>query len=456
MIAVGLGACARSQVTDRANSQPAITFEDGIEQVFEAKCTLCHGTEAPAEGLRLDSWEAVFEGGDHGEAVIPFDARNSLLVELATELRGGPHPAELGADTLTGGELAAIRAWIDGGAKNVDGEVPFSESTNLLYACNQGEASVSVIDMDVKVVIRRVDLRNLGFSATSRPHHVAVEPGGEHWYVSLIGADAVLKFNRRNELVGRAEFERPGMLVADPKQDILLVGRSMKAVNPPQRIGRIDRSTMSVEELDVFIARPHALALSKDNRFLYTASLAANQIVTMNRETEQVDLYNVPGPIHTLVQFAVAPDGSTLAVGGQLTGKLLFFDLAHPDAPELADSVDVAAGPWHPVYSPDGRFIYFGNKGANKVTIVNARARALAAEISGRGIAQPHGSAISADGRWLFISNNNLDGSYIPRYNLGDNANVGTVVVIDTASRRIVKVIEAGLNTTGLGAVTGL
>ena len=120
---------------------------------------------------------------------------------------------------------------------------------------------------------------------------------------------------------------------------------------------------------------------------------------------------------------------------------------------ELVDSIQVAAAPWHPVYSPDGVFIYFGNKGASSVTVVDAESKTVAAEISGRGIAQPHGSAISADGRYLFISSNNLDGSYTPRHNLGNNANVGTVVVIDTDSRRIVKVIEVGRNATGLGTV---
>jgi DNA-binding beta-propeller fold protein YncE len=453
-LSVGIISCTSSRAQPTTEQPSTIQFEETVQPILEAKCSSCHGSSEAAEGLRFDSWSELFAGSDDGEAVIPFDADNSLLLELTTHSGSTSHPAELGKDTLTYFEVAAIRAWIELGARNKKNEVPFSESSHLLYVCNQDDATVSIVDMEANVVIRTVDLQKLGFSANAKPHHVAVEPGGEHWFVSLIGDDAVLKFNRQNELVGRTDFERPGLLLADPTDDVLIVGRSMKAVNPPQRIGIINRHSMEIEELDVFIPRPHALALSVDGRFLYTASLAANQVVTMNRETEAVDLYNVPGRIHTLVQFAASPDGSTLAVGGQMTGKLLFFDLTNPDAPEVVDSISVAAAPWHPVYSRDGSFIYFGNKAANKITVVDAAARAVAAEISGRGIAQPHGSALSEDGNFLYISNSNLNGQYNPRYALDDNSTVGTIAVIDTRSRRIVKVVEVGKNPTGIGATT--
>ncbi|MFC2085614.1 c-type cytochrome domain-containing protein [Bacteroidota bacterium] len=446
----GLTGCVHSQPASSESSSSA-TFESTIQPIFNAKCTACHGSTRAAEGLNLQSWSQVFAGGDDGEAIIPYDSGNSLLMELVTLSTGLPHPAEFGKDTLTVDEVESIRSWIDAGAIDTKGNIPYEHSTHLLYVCNEDDAAISVVDMDANLVIRTVDLQTLGFSPNAKPHHTAVEPDGTNWYVSLIGDDAVLKFNRQNELVGRADFERPGLLLIDPHQDLLLVGHSMKAVNPPQRVGSINRVSMEVEELDVFIPRPHALALSKDGRFLYTASLAANQVVTMNRETEQVDLYNIPGPIHTLVQFAASPDGSTLAVGGQMTGRVLFFDITSPDAPVVFDSVLVSGAPWHPVYSKDGALIYLGNKAGNKVTVIDAKSRKVAAEISGRGIAQPHGSALSADGDFLYISNNNLNNSYTPRYDLGDNASVGTVAVIDTRSRRIVKVIEVGRNATGLG-----
>lgn len=427
-------------------------YGDDIQPLFDARCVSCHAGGNPEKLLRLDSWEHVMAGGRHGEAVIPYDPDNSILVELLKRTNAPVHPAELNADTLTAAEVDRIVEWIADGAPNDDGMIAFSDSDEFIYVCDEGAAMVSVIDVKAGVVARTVDLQKLGFSKEAKPHHAAVEPDGSFWYVSLIGDDVVLKFDRADNLVGRVPFERPGLLALDPDSDKLYVGRSMKAVNPPQRIGIITRSTMEIEEVDVFIPRPHAMALSPGGEYVYTASLAANQVVTMDTRSLEADLLNIPGPVHVLVQFARSPDGKTLVAGGQISGKVLFFDLADPAKPDLVDSLSVKPQPWHPVYSRDGRLIYFPNKGSNSVTVIHANEHSLAAVISGRGLAQPHGSALSLDGTRLFVSSNNLDGSYKPRYDLGDNANVGTVVMIDTESRRILKVIEVEENASGIGA----
>ena len=36
-------------------------------------------------GLDLTSWESLMEGSDHGEVVIPFDPKGSLLIKLVTQ-----------------------------------------------------------------------------------------------------------------------------------------------------------------------------------------------------------------------------------------------------------------------------------------------------------------------------------------------------------------------------------
>ncbi|HEY5565380.1 MAG TPA: c-type cytochrome domain-containing protein [Rhodothermia bacterium] len=428
------------------------TYSTEIQPILDQRCTACHAGENPAKLLRLDSWDHLMAGGRHGEAVIPFDSKNSLLIELVTRANAPAHPAEEGADTLTAAEIQAISQWIDAGARSDSGEAPFAHSDEVIYVCNEGAAMVSVIDVKAGVVARTVNLQKLGFSLQASPHHAAIEPDGSHWYVSLIGENKVLKFDRENNLVAQVDFERPGLLALDPNSDKLYVGRSMKAVNPPQRIGIITRSTMEIEEVDVFIARPHALILSHDGNYVYSSSMAANQVVTMDTRSLESDLLNIPGPVHSLVQFAISPDGLTMAAGGHVSSKFLFFDLTDPAKPELTDSLSVDAIPWDPVYSKDGKLLYFPSKGANSVTVLNALDHSLAAVIKGRGIAQPHASALSMDGRLLFVSSNNMDGSYTPRYDLGDNSRVGTVAIIDTESRRILKVIEVEENATGIGA----
>ena len=320
-------------------------------------------------------------------------------------------------------------------------------ANDFLYVCIQGAAQVSVIDMGTNAVVETIDLQRLGFGANSRPHHTAVEADGSYWYVSLIGDNRVLKFNRKNELVGQAEFEAPGMLAMHPTEGVLFVGRSMKAVSPPRRIGVIQRSTMEIEEVDVFFARPHALAVHPNGRDLYTASLATNQMATLNLATNDLNITSLDDPPHVFVQFAISPDGRRMVATGQLTGKLLFFDVSRPSEPTFVEAIDVNAHPWHPAFTPDGRFVYFGNKEANTVTVVDTDTRTIAAVIEGRGIAQPHGVAMSPDGRYVYISNNNTRGEY-PASRGGTAP--GTVVVINTATHEIEQEIEVGPNATGL------
>ena len=323
-----------------------------------------------------------------------------------------------------------------------------------LYVANQEAAAVTVIDLATHEVAQVIDLEAMGYGANAKPHHIAVEPDGSFWYVSLIAANQVLKFDRDNRLVASVEFERPGLLALHPSEPWLFVGRSMAAVNPPQRIGRVHRTSMEVEEYDVFIPRPHALLASPDGAWVYAGSLGENSVVTVEAESGEAELLRLPGSgemPHVLVQYAISPDGRTLVATAEMTAKLLVFDVSEPTAPELVSEVDVGARPWHPSWSADGRWIWFGNLGANEVTLVDASDWSVAAVIRGSGIAEPHGSALSPDGARLYVANRNETGSYESSDRMGYDAPGGTVVVIDTATREIVDVIETPPYASGIG-----
>ena len=339
-------------------------------------------------------------------------------------------------------------------ARPTSGDRPgtvMSDTTPRLYVANQAGAVVSVIDMGSNTVIETVDLQALGFSATSKPHHVVVEPDGSAWYLSLIAENRVLKFDRDNQLLAQVEFERPGMMALDPTSNRLYVGRSMAAVNPPQRIGIMDRTTMELEEADVFFPRPHAIAVSPSGRYVYSASLALNQLAGYDTETETLELETVKGATHTIVQFAITPDGQTLLATGQLTGDLLFFDLSESPALTLTGSIRLGKQPWHPVITPDGRFLYVGNKDDNSVSVVDLQAREIVTTITGPGLSEPHGSAISPDGKYVYISNRNLKGAYTPERHAEGQGQVGTVVVINTATNTIDAVIDVDHYPAGIG-----
>ena len=457
---LAIGGHEASGIIPSDHARLAVPYAD-VQRLLDAKCTSCHTGADAARGLHLDSWQALIAGSDHGEAVIPYDAARSLLIELTTKLVGGPHPAEVGGETLNDAEVALLSEWIDEGAPSETGEIPFADAQHLLYAANQSVALVSVIDMETNQVIRTVDLQEHGLPENASPHHIAVEPDGSYWYVSAIAANQILKFDRDNALVERTDFERPGLLALDPDGENLYAGRSMAAISPPQAIGVIRRSDMTLEEVGVFLPRPHAMAVRPGAGTVYTASLAVNQIAIFYPEDESVELDELEGNRqHTIVGFAVSPDGRWMVATTELTGMVFVFDLDRAPTMSPVDTIAVNAAPWHPVFTPDGRWVYVGNNRDNTVDVIDMETRTLAKVIEGNGLAQPHGAAVSPDGRFVYISSRNLEMSedqgraghvYTPRYDLGDNARAGTVVVIDTESQEIVKVIEIEGYGSGLG-----
>ncbi len=342
------------------------------------------------------------------------------------------------------------------------------EEPEYVYAAVQGDAQIAVVDATTMEEVERIDLMALGFSENAKPHHIAVDPDGSHWYVSLIGDNRVLKFDRRNRLLGQAQFEVPGLLIRASDSNRLYVGRSMAAVNPPTSIGEIDVETMLVERADVFFPRPHALEYSPTLRRIFSASLAQNQMGSLDAESFDMEVLNLDGPVHTLVQFAISPDASTLVATGEMTGQLLVFDLANPAQPALRASVDVGARPWHPVFS-DERTVWFGLKGDNAVVAVDVQSGEVVHRVESESLVFPHGSTI-ADGK-LFVTSNgpggmqmgDMGGDPMPAApmdhsqhagmeGMGDGPNTGTLTVIDLETLEVVGVLELGANATGIGS----
>jgi DNA-binding beta-propeller fold protein YncE len=326
---------------------------------------------------------------------------------------------------------------------------PPKNPTDALYVCNQAGATVSIIDPDSNAVVRTVDLTEKGFSENAKPHHVVVEPDGSAWYVSLIGSNRVVKFNARNEKMGTVAFPSPGMLSLHPSADRLYAGHTMSIPDVPSTVGVIQRSGMSlVQEVRVPFERPHGMKVSPTGEYAYSSSLSTNDVVAIDTETSGVE-----APVsfraatkQRYVQFDISADGQTAYVTGQEAGQVQILSLENPASPTLVDSVNVGAEPWHPQLSADGSTLYFGSKAINTVYAMSTTPPYGLVRIEGRGIAQPHGSALSPGGRFVYISNSNQNGTYTP----SSGEDIGTVVVIDTDTNKIQTVIEVGEKPAGI------
>jgi hypothetical protein len=158
--------------------------------------------------------------------------------------------------------------------------------------------------------------------------------------------------------------------------------------------------------------------------------------------SEDVELVDFPGAHQMIVQFAVSPDGQWLVGGGQMTGDLLVWGL-DGDEPELVETVRLGGQPWHPTFTRDGSELWFPNLTANTVTVVETSSWRVVDTVTHPALVEPHGSAVSNDGRTMFVSARNTAGTY------GTGA-PGTVVAIDVASRTVRWVAQVGAYAAGI------
>ena len=320
-----------------------------------------------------------------------------------------------------------------------------------LYVPNQDDATVSVIDPAARRLLRTVDLRRYGMGDNAKPHHVQVEPDGSAWYVTLIGAGKVLKLDRKDRLLGSADMEVPGLIALHPSKDLMFVGRSMSAVNPPPRMAVIRRSDMKLlDEVDLLFPRPHGIVVHPAGAVVYVASLGTNQIASVGVDQGEARLVDVPGMAHGLVQAAVSPDGKLLAVTAELTDSLLVFDLADPSAPKLARGLPMPDGPFEPAFTPDGRWIFVTALNANRVAVVDTRAWSVSLLPEHPGFGQPHGIALSPDGSRVFVGNRHQLGG-VHDHTGRRPTGTGTVVAICVGSRDVDTVLSVGHYAAGLG-----
>ena len=319
-----------------------------------------------------------------------------------------------------------------------------------LYLTNQDDATVSVIDVDSRTLIETVDLQKMGFGPQAKPHHTQEEADGSYWYVTLIGAGKVLKLDRSNRIVGSVDMEVPGLMALDPHADLLIVARSMSAVNPPKRMAIIRRSDMKLlDEVDVFFPRPHAIAIDPRGHYAYVGSLGVNQIASVRLADSEVKLVDVDGPYHTLTQFAVSPDGRWLLATGSTSNQLLVFDIADEGNPKYSRSVAQVGGPFESAFTGDGRQVFVTNLDSNAVAVVDVATWSGTAVIRGPQFQQPHGIVLSPDGQDFWVSNR-YQGGGMHDHEGHHPTGSGTAVSICIATRTVDGEVPVGHYAAGM------
>ncbi|HMF77058.1 MAG TPA: DUF1549 domain-containing protein [Bryobacteraceae bacterium] len=100
----------------------AIDYEHDVHVILANHCLTCHSQEKRSGGLSLAAYEDIINGGRTGAALKPGRSADSLIVQRITGIVKPQMP--FGGEPLSEKEIAAIRTWIDQGARPAPGSAP--------------------------------------------------------------------------------------------------------------------------------------------------------------------------------------------------------------------------------------------------------------------------------------------------------------------------------------------
>lgn len=418
-----------------------------IDRIMTTKCATagCHNTQSKnaAAGLDLSSWDKMFEGTNNGAVTIPFrsdlstlcyftniDSSLGLVVQPTMPIDGPP---------LSPSEYAALRNWIDAGAPDKEGKIKFADDPlrHKFYVVNQGCDLVYVFDANARVAMRVVDVGIVpGASPAEAPHNIKVTPDGKYWLVIFLNSNVVQVFSTEtDQLVKNIPI---GDGIAGGWNTMAITKDSKKVYVPDYNNGRvafvdIEAGTSFTTNAFPLIGNPvpalHGIALNKTEDTLYvTAELTSRLLkIPVNNLPgyDDVNLNPLGNPFfipHNMNPHEVifSPDYSKYFVTCQ-DSNVKQVRVYQTSNDQLMTAINVGKLPLEVAISTTDNLLFVTNteddyfpdmRGSISVIDMNTLTEVKRIKVGW----QPHGIAVDAKKRIVWIANRNYTGGPAPHH----------------------------------------
>jgi hypothetical protein len=309
-------------VATSAGAEPP-SYSKQVNPFFTRYCVECHNQEEPKGGLNLETYKSLLEGCDNGAVLTAGKADASRIVRLV-EHRDKPFMPPKKAKQPRPEEIARLRAWIDGGAKE------------------DGAVRITVPDIRLKAPVAP-PVAALAYHP-SRQILAAGGRGAVYFFDSTTG-DLQGKLEGLHPRVTALAFARDGKHLA--------IASSAMGETHEVRLYEVNEGIAS----SGVVVNPHAdviqdLAFSPDGKIL--ASCGYDRLIKLCDVATKKELRVLKDHSDSVYSIAFSPDGKLLAsaaadravkVWDVATGRRLYT---------LGESTDwVYAVAW----GPDGRHL---------------------------------------------------------------------------------------------------
>ena len=464
----------KNEVID--SSAPSGRFSTDIKPIFDRNCNSsdCHGgtPHGYAGGMNLTTYKGVFDGSRFGTVVVSESPFMSHLVQTINRFDTTLSPVSSvgmpsSRDPLPAQDVEKIVQWIRDGAPDDDGSLPFPDPRpeGKVFFTSQYTDLVGVLDIRTRLIMRYVTVGNPlpPTGVLQVPHNVAVDDQGKYFYVTLLNANKVRKYD-----VATYRLVAEASAGLSPAHVVITADGSKAYVTNFDSQGRIyvlNTATMTVRKIlsaPLSMRQLHGERLSHDGQYLYTADTGSDMMSVIETSTDSIVAHvplapDVPVPVGSNVyqpyQVAVRGDDRFIYVTLYNRG---FVSVIERTAQGFVfrELVPVGRNPIQLEVTRNGQYVYVCNSGSGSVSIIDAQANTPFAVIDSVG-KQPHGIDITEDDRYAFVTCENRIAGDPPHHPLAGSTSPGFLAIIDLARNTVLQRIEVGGYTAGVAITPG-
>lgn len=276
-----------------------------------------------------------------------------------------------------------------------------------------------------------LDLKIIDFGADDPAHplHWGFSSDGQYAFVSLNRTGELAVIDARTaDLVTRVPIgKKPRDIAVTPDNKKVFVSHQAEGFVSVVDIGTWEARQLHRTDTDYGAGAGSGMDMSPDGKLLVVSNTADDELAFFDVETEELvaKVGNVPGPVN--VHF-LGEDGWLIGTGNRADGSVSFIDR---ETLTLIKTLPTGSGANIPSLGPDGN-IWVTHNGETYLSVIDPESLEVIDEV--KAVQNPHWILFSPDGRYGFATN------------WGANS----ISVIDIAAREQVATARVGLNPNGI------